>query len=319
MGERFVYGPVPSRRLGLSLGVDLIPHKVCCYDCSYCQVGPTTELTLLRRPFVDPDEVVREVERALRERRAAELVTLSGSGEPTLYGPLRELVAGLRRVTALPLALLTNGALLWDDEVVQAALGFDVVAPSLDAADEETFARINRPAAGLTFARMVDGLRGFCRRFTGTCRLEVMLVQGENDSLSSLSALARLARALQPTTVDLNTVVRPPAHGARPLPAAELTSALLSFAACREPNIIASYRGSRQVVAPPVDLDLDTPRRRILELVSRRPCTVADLGASLGLGVEDVQRHCSAAVAADELEERAVGSAIYYATVEQRS
>jgi wyosine [tRNA(Phe)-imidazoG37] synthetase (radical SAM superfamily) len=315
MGKRFVYGPVPSRRLGLSLGVDLIPHKVCCYDCSYCQVGPTTELTLRRRAFVDPDEVVREVELALHERGTAQLVTLSGSGEPTLYAPLRELVAGLRRVTTLPLALLTNGALLWDDEVAQAALGFDLVAPSLDAADEETFIRVNRPPADLTFAKMVDGLRDFCRRFAGTCRLEVMLVQGENDSPASLSALARLAGSLQTTTVDLNTVVRPPAHGARPLSAAEMERALPRFAACRAPSVIAAYRGERQAG----EADQASSRRRILELVSRRPCTVADLSASLAVASDEVRRLCAAAMAEGELEERTVGGVVYYAAVDRRS
>jgi wyosine [tRNA(Phe)-imidazoG37] synthetase (radical SAM superfamily) len=307
MAKRCVYGPVPSRRLGLSLGVDLIApppgaasalHKVCCYDCSYCQVGPTSRLSVEREAFLDPDEVARQVEVALRERPGAELVTLAGSGEPTLYRELEALVAALRRVTSLPLALLTNGGMLWDDEVRRAALCFDLCAPSLDAADEETFAAVNRPHPALDFATMLEGLRAFCRSFRGTCRLEVMLVQGVNDSPSSLDALAALVGSLEVTSVDLNTVVRPPAHGARRLDDDALAAARDRIAAgCRHTvTRVAPFRDRERESAGPEPLPPEA-RQRLLETVARRPCTVHDLAAVLSLAPSAVRELCAAALA----------------------
>ena len=321
MRPRYVYGPVPSRRFGLSLGVDLVPRKVCCFDCTYCQVGPTTELTVQRQLFVDPDVVVRDVEAALRDRRA-EVVTLSGSGEPTLYAALDELARGLRRITELPLALLTNGALLGDDDVLEAARRFDIVAPSLDAGDAETFERVNRPAAGLTFARVLDGLRRFCERFDGTCRLEVMLLEGENDSPRSLDAIARIAGSLRVSTVDLNTVVRPPAHAARGLSAEAMQRALACFGHCHA-SVIAAYRprdtgpgsdeDARQHVRLLAPFGRSAVEAQILATVARRPCTLDDLTAALGLPREQVLALCTAALAAGELLERRSEGATYYA------
>lgn len=313
MAKRCVYGPVPSRRLGLSLGVDLIPHKVCCYDCSYCQVGATTRHSLEREGFLDPDEVARQVEVALRERPGAELVTLSGSGEPTLYRELGALVAALRRVTSLPLALLTNGGMLWDEEVRRAALLFDLCAPSLDAADELTFAAVNRPHPALDFATMLGGLRAFCRSFRGTCRLEVMLVQGVNDSPTSLDALAALADSLEVTSVDLNTVVRPPAHTARRLDDDALAAARERIATgCRHAvSLIAPFRdrapeGTGPEPVPP------GARERLLETVARRPCTVHDLAAVLSLAPSVVRELCAAALGDGALVAVEQGGQRYY-------
>jgi wyosine [tRNA(Phe)-imidazoG37] synthetase (radical SAM superfamily) len=274
-------------------------------------VGPTTELTVERSLFVDPDAVVRDVEAALKGSRP-EVITLSGSGEPTLYAALDELVSGLRRVTDLPLALLTNGALLGQDDVLEAARRFDIVAPSLDAGDADTFERINRPAPNLSFAGLVDGLRRFCERFDGTCRLEVMLLLGENDSPESLDALARVAGSLRITTVDLNTVVRPPAHAARGLPAAAMQRALAHFGHCHA-SVIAAFRPRE--VAPDAAMsgpEQETARQRLLATVARRPCTIDDLIAALALPREELLALCAAALAAGELVERRSEGAIYY-------
>jgi wyosine [tRNA(Phe)-imidazoG37] synthetase (radical SAM superfamily) len=301
MIRRCTYGPVPSRRLGLSLGVDLVPYKVCCYDCLYCQVGRTSDLTVSRRDFIDPDEVAREVEEALRTGGRAECVTLSGSGEPTLHQGLREVAGALRRVTPLPLVLLTNGGLLWQPEVAEAARAFDVVAPTLTAADPETFSRLNRPHAQIDHARMWSGLSDFCRGFGGTLRLEVMLVRGVNDSPEALRQLAAKARDLGPVLVDLNTVVRPPAYPeAAPLDAAALESArqLFEQAGCRA-SVIASPPSGKGEAAAPRDLT----RARVLETVSRRPCTLDDLTTSLGIAADAVAAAVEEARAAGELDE----------------
>jgi len=276
-----VYGPVPSRRLGISLGVDLIPHKVCTLDCLYCQVGVTTRPDITRRDFgAPPERVIEQVEAALARHPQIQVITLAGSGEPTLYEPLEALIKGLRQVTPLPLVLLTNGSLLWDPEVRSAAALLDQVYPSLDAADEQTFQRINRPAPGkITLAWLLSGLEQFCVDFTGRCRLELMLVRGINDSPESLAAMADLARGLNIEGVDLNTVVRPPAHAeAQALTPAQMEAARQYFQGL-DPQVIASFCSARSGGAAP---DQDT-REQILTTVARRPCTAADLEASLGV------------------------------------
>ena len=313
MIRRCTYGPVPSRRLGLSLGVDLVPYKVCCYDCLYCQVGRTSELTLARRDFIDPDEVAREVDEALRTdsaRGRAECVTLSGSGEPTLHSRLREVASALRRVTSLPLVLLTNGGLLWQEEVAEAARAFDVVAPTLTAADPETFARLNRPHPQIDHARMWSGLEAFRRSFQGTLRLEVMLVRGVNDSVEALRRLAGLVGGLGAVQVDLNTVVRPPAYPeAGPLTALALEDArrLFEAAGCRA-SVIASPPAGQGTAAAPRDLT----RARVLGTVSRRPCTIDDLSTSLGIAAEAVTAAVVEALAAGELDEEDQSGRKYY-------
>ena len=274
-----VYGPVPSRRLGLSLGIDLIPHKVCCFDCVYCQVGPTTRLIHEPQDFgLDPDLVVSQVQGALQSGPAPQVITLAGSGEPTLYAPLEQLVRGLRSVCDLPLVLLTNGALLWRPEVRRAALLLDRVYPSLDAADEQTLACMNRPAAGVGLKTMLSGLETFCQLFTGHCRLEVMLVRTINDGPGSLSALSTLARRLNIEGVDLNTVVRPPAHVALALDAAQLEQARSHFNGL-DVQVIAKFSGEGSPAKRP---DRETAGQ-IQQMVARRPCTAADITAALDL------------------------------------
>lgn len=318
MKKNFVYGPVPSRRLGLSLGVDLVPPKVCCYDCTYCQVGRTTNLTIQRESFINPKEVVDEVEKALRERPASQIVTLSGSGEPTLYADLQELVDGLRRITQLPLALLTNGGLLWQPEVAEAAMGFDLVAPSLDAADAETFARINQPAPELSFACMLDGLRSFYSRYRGMSRLEIMLVKGVNDSPSSLNALSNLASTLKVTGVDLNTVVRPGAYPVQGLNEQEMQEAMNQFVCCKA-NIIASFKKAKTYLQPMPSIPEQKLLQRIEEMVARRPCSINDLSVSLGVNREELLPLCIEAVKVGTLEEKTMADTTYFALSSSRS
>lgn len=295
--DHYVYGPVPSRRLGLSLGVDLLPYKVCCFDCLYCQVGRTTRLPSAPEDFgVAVEEVVAQVQQALADEPRVEVITFAGSGEPTLYGPLQELVQALRRVCDLPLVLLTNGALLWRPEVLEAALLFDQVYPSLDAADERTLRGLNRPAPELTLDLILGGLEDFCGRFKGPCRLEVMLVHRVNDSAESLAALADLARKLDIDGVDLNTVVRPPSYRVKPLTADAMQAAAEHFEGL-DVKIIARFSGEHAGGATP---DEETTGQ-ILEMTARRPCTAADIAASMDLASEALDPLLARLVAAGDL------------------
>ena len=210
---QYVYGPVPSRRLGRSLGVDLIPFKTCTYDCIYCQLGRTTNLTVRRDEYVPVDAVVADVERRLAELDTPpDYVTLAGSGEPTLHSRLGDLAAAIRRRTDVPLAVLTNGSLLSEPAVADALAEVDLVVPSLDAGTAAMWRRVNRPHPDLDWETMLGGMERFAHRFAGEVWLEVMILKGLTDTESDVSAIAMLARRLRPDRIQLNTAVRPAAE-----------------------------------------------------------------------------------------------------------
>ncbi|NQT19895.1 MAG: radical SAM protein, partial [Planctomycetes bacterium] len=154
--SKYIFGPVPSRRLGRSLGVDVVPLKTCSYDCIYCQLGNTTCKTVERKEWVPLDDVVLELKDRLSSR--PDYITLSGSGEPTLYSRVAELIDRIKVMTDVPVAVLTNGSLLWQEEVRRQLMKADLVIPSLDAGDEVMFRLVNRPHEDVSFERMLAGL-----------------------------------------------------------------------------------------------------------------------------------------------------------------
>jgi wyosine [tRNA(Phe)-imidazoG37] synthetase (radical SAM superfamily) len=220
---RYVYGPVPSRRLGRSLGVDLVPFKVCSYDCVYCQLGRTTTKTVERKDWVPLEDVLEELRGELASSAPCDFIGLAGSGEPTLHSGIGEAIRAIREMTRIPVAVLTNGSLLWRDDVQEDLLEADVVMPSLDAGDGRLFRWVNRPAEEISFDRMVGGLVSFTKRFHGEVWLEVLLLDGVTAAASQVAKLAELVRRIAPARVQLSTVARPPAElFARPVPDARL-------------------------------------------------------------------------------------------------
>jgi len=309
--EKRVYGPVPSRRYGLSLGVDLVPHKTCCYDCIYCQVGRTTELTVERRDFFSPQEVIRDVEQALAGGPRPEVITLAGSGDPCLYASLGSLIDELHRLSDLPVVLLTNGGLLWRDDVLADALSADVLAPSLDAGDPRTFELINRPHPEISFECMLAGLREAARRHRGAVRMEVMLARGINDPDDQLRRLASLLADLDLASVDVNTPVRPaPGRGVQVSGQARLEIACRLFGP--RARTVVSYSGTR---AP--EADGSDAERAVLELVARRPCTVEDVNASLGLHRREAEELLGDLAARGVVRSREGEEGTYYYTGEE--
>ena len=168
-----IFGPVPSRRLGYSFGLDIIPFKTCTYDCIYCQLGKTTDKTSERTEFVPVNVIINELKNKLNKNIRIDYITLSGSGEPSLYSKLDELITEIKSLTSIPLAVLTNGSLLWDRHV-QSGLGkADLVIPSLDAGSNETFQKVNRPCRELSFKKMVEGIINFSSEYKNEIWLEV--------------------------------------------------------------------------------------------------------------------------------------------------
>ena len=277
-----LFGPVNSRRLGLSLGVDLIPPKTCTLDCIYCEVGRTTELTLARRPYA-ADAIIQEVRDYFQQAHITpDFITLAGSGEPTLNAEMKKIITVIKQTSDIPVAVLTNGALLHQAEVRQALAEADVVLPSLDAAREETFRRINRPAPGLTLAMVLSGLKDFRREYRGQIWLEVMLLKGINDGEAELQALKREIAALAPDKVQLNTAVRPVADaGAQPLNREEM-EAIAAYLGEGVEIIAASDRSSP---GAPAGTD-----RTLVDMLARRPMTARDLAQALGMTMPQVEK-----------------------------
>jgi wyosine [tRNA(Phe)-imidazoG37] synthetase (radical SAM superfamily) len=211
--QRFVFGPVPSRRLGRSLGVDLVPFKTCSYDCIYCQLGPTTNRTIVRKRYVPVFEVLDQLSHKLNEDTEPDYITFSGSGEPTLHSDLGQLIEAIKKRVTIPVAVLTNGSLLWDKQVQEGLMGADLVVPSLDAGSPRLFRQINRPDAQLEFSQVLEGLIEFRRLYTGRVWLEVFLVDGVNTAPPEIARIRECVQAICPDKVQLNTVVRPPAEG----------------------------------------------------------------------------------------------------------
>ncbi len=206
-----LFGPVHSRRLGLSLGIDLLDRRRCSFDCVFCEVGATELLTLERREYVPTAAVIEEFKEWLATGGTADVVTLSGSGEPTLHSGFGDVIDAVHAACHLPVALLTNSTLLWNTEVRAAAARADIVKVSLSAWDDASLAALNHPAAGLTFARLIEGLHAFRAVYTGSLWVETLLVRGVNDKPEQVSRIATLVAGLHPDKVQLNTVIRPPA------------------------------------------------------------------------------------------------------------
>jgi len=276
-----LFGPVPSRRLGLSLGVDLVPPKTCTFDCLYCEVGRTTHLTRRRQPY-RVQEIIRELEDYLANPPSAlDYVTMAGSGEPTLNLGLGEIIAAVKRLTDTPVAVLTNGSLFYLPEVRAEVANADVILPSLDAGREETFRRINRPHPGLSLDLVVSGLKALRREYAGQIWLEIMVLKDLNDREEELTALKGLLRELAPDRVQLNTAVRPVADRA----ARSLTQEEMEAVARFLGEGIEVTAASRQV--SPERLGLKD--RDLLEMLARRPMTAGDLAQALGLSLAQVR------------------------------
>jgi wyosine [tRNA(Phe)-imidazoG37] synthetase (radical SAM superfamily) len=276
-----LFGPVPSRRLGLSLGVDLVPPKTCTFDCLYCEVGRTTHLTRRRQPY-RVKEIIGELEDYLASPPAAlDYVTMAGSGEPTLNLGIREIIAAVKSLTDTPVAVLSNGSLFYLPEVRADVAGADVILPSLDAGREETFRRINRPHPGLSLDLVVSGLKALRREYTGQIWVEIMVLKHLNDQEEELSALKALLRELAPDKVQLNTAVRPVAdRDAQPLTQEEM-EAVARFLGEGTEVVAASRQISPERLA--------IKDRDVLDMLARRPMTAGDLAQALGISLAQVR------------------------------
>ena len=287
---RHLFGPVPSRRLGLSLGVDLNPMKVCTENCVFCQVGRTTELTTERKEWVPTGDVLAEFDRWAGGGGQADYVTLSGVGEPTLHSEFGRVLRHAKASGAYRTALLSNGTLLWKEDVRRDAAAADVVKMTISAWDEESFRRIHRPAPGATFARLMEGGRALRAEYGGQLWVEAMLLPGYNDRPEQVRAIAERVAEVRPDAVHLNTTTRPALAGVElpRVPEAFLRTAAAWFAPAAE---IPAFAGKTRHPD-------ETTDEAWIDLLARHPIAMEALAASAGVETAAVERRLAPLVAA---------------------
>jgi wyosine [tRNA(Phe)-imidazoG37] synthetase (radical SAM superfamily) len=275
-GGQYIYGPVPSRRLGLSLGVDIVPFKVCALDCIYCQLGRTTEKTIERRSYVGVQGVLDELSARLAQPLEADFVTISGSGEPTLNLQLGAIIDGIKGLTQIPVAVVTNGVLLYMEDVRTDCAKADLVVPSLDAGDDHTFGLINRPHKDITIEKVIAGLVQFREQFGGPIWLEVFLIEGVNTGAGQVAKIKDAIERIHPDKVQLNTAVRPTADSRVVRPDAATLQAIAAELGPLAEIVVEVSRDRCGQHRPP-------GAEEVLSMLKRRPCSLGDICTGLNI------------------------------------
>ncbi len=294
--HKYLFGPVPSRRLGVSLGIDLIPLKTCSLDCIYCECGKTNKLTTVRKEYYSIDKVINELKNYLDESPPLDYITFAGSGEPTLNSGINAVINFIKNYyPGYKLCLLTNGTLFADQQVRAEVAGVDLIIPSLDAATETAFQLINRPHQDLKCHAVVEGLAALRREYSGEIRLEIFIVPGINDSREELTALKKAVSKINPDRIQIGTLDRPGTEAwveaASPEQLADIAGYLGQaelIGNIRPRNKIASFNQSYQA--------------QIMQTLRRRPCTISDLEQILNLHPAELQKYLNHLLEKEVLE-----------------
>ncbi|MDZ7318126.1 MAG: radical SAM protein [candidate division KSB1 bacterium] len=307
MNYCYLFGPVPSRRLGRSLGVDLVPHKTCSLNCIYCECGRTTDLTLQRAEYVPLKQVISELTDFLASEPVLDYITFSGAGEPTLHSGLGMVVDFLKtNFPAYPIALLTNGTLFYQAELRTEVAPIDLILPSLDAADDETFRKLNRPHPELSVSQIILGLKELKQIQRGNMWLEIFIVPGINDHDEHLDHLKQAVHEIKPDLVQLNSLDRPGTEKW----VKQATYEHLQAIAQRldwPTEIIAKIPKSAAG-----GLRQDDPTMSILALIRRRPCTIEDLSQMSGIKPLEIQKYLAVLMETGQIHARKMPRGLFY-------
>jgi wyosine [tRNA(Phe)-imidazoG37] synthetase (radical SAM superfamily) len=277
--KTLVFGPVPSRRLGFSLGVDLIPRKYCSFDCIYCQLGATAKTEVERQSFYEPALIVEQVVESVKEGARIDCISLSGSGEPTLNSDIGWVIERLKEKVSLPVAVITNGSLLSRKDVRKDLMLADIVLPSLDAASEAVYRQVNRPHDSLEFAGIVEGLKAFCKAYKGRIWLEVMLINKINNDEQHIEMFKRIVDSISVDKVQLNTVARPPAEKtAMPVAGTDLLSISRFFGDRCE---VVAGKGQKQTARA----GGEDWQESVLAMLRRRSLSLDDIVSATGVSI----------------------------------
>jgi wyosine [tRNA(Phe)-imidazoG37] synthetase (radical SAM superfamily) len=296
---KYLFGPVPSRRLGMSLGVDLVPKKVCSLDCVYCEVGKTTKLTLERREYIPFDKIIKELTDYFKVASPSpDYITFSGSGEPTLNSRIGDIIQFIKtNKPNIPIAVLTNGTLFNDKNVRSALLNADVVLPSLDAATDAVFRKIDRPENTINIEEYIEGLISFRNEYKRKIWLEVFLLSGYNDHDAELNEIRKAIIKIRPDSVQLNSLDRPGTlPNLKSLTRRELQR-VADFLNLDNIEIIAAFPQRKNI--PSYRTDKETV---IMETISRRPSTLDDIASILGMHVNEINKYLDVLEAENKVE-----------------
>lgn len=287
---KYLFGPVNSRRLGISLGIDLVPHKTCTLNCVYCECGPTTDLNSAIKEYVPTNEVIDEIdvffENLNKSKNKIDVVTFSGSGEPTLHSGIGDIISHIKKnYSGFSVVVLTNGTLMWMEEVRRSISMADVVIPSLDAISEDIFKKILRPANGITPERVIEGLSIFKSEFKGRFILEIFIIPGVNDIDSELNYMREACLKINPDEIHLNTLDRPGAEG--------WVKAADEKTMQRASDYFSPF--SVKIIGKPAELlqperDDVTCIESILLLLRRRPSTIEEVSMSAGINKNELSK-----------------------------
>jgi wyosine [tRNA(Phe)-imidazoG37] synthetase (radical SAM superfamily) len=281
-----LFGPVPSRRLGISLGVDLVPHKTCSLNCIYCECGRTTCLTLERKEYVPTAAILSELKEFLEDNPKLDYITFSGAGEPTLHSGIGAIISFIKKeFSHYKLALITNGTLFFLPGVRKEIKFVDLVLPSLDAASEQTFRKMNHPNNDLKIETIIKGLTDFQKNYNSKMWLEVFIVPGINDAKEEITLLRQAIHRIRPTLVQLNSLDRPGTNSGVN-PATEETLQRVADFLDWETEIIAKFTPRNKIANYNIDIE-----NTILQLIKRRPCTLDDLCSTLGKHHNEVNKY----------------------------
>jgi len=293
-----LFGPVPSRRLGISLGIDLVPMKICTLNCIYCECGKTSHLTLERKEYVSFEAVKKELTHYLENHAQPDYITFSGSGEPTLNSKIGDVIRFLKdRVLDVPVAVLTNSTLFSQKQVRSDIKNAAVVIPSLDAATEKIFNKINRPSPHLHVDTIINGLIQFRKEYSGKIWLEVFILPGMNDTKAELNALKLVIGKIKPDQVHLNTLDRPGSVSTLRAATREELEHILDVFQMENAAIVADPPEHKALFAYRKDTTA-----AILGTIARRPCTSKDLSEILGLQVNEVDTYLKSLEADEKIK-----------------
>jgi wyosine [tRNA(Phe)-imidazoG37] synthetase (radical SAM superfamily) len=275
--RHYVFGPIPSRRLGLSLGVDVIPKKLCNLDCVYCELGRTDKRAMKRKEYFPSGKILAELHEAMNHVGRFDFITFSGSGEPTLNSKLGEMIRAVKAMTKARVAVITNGTLLYQTDVCEDLMAADVVLPSLDAVTNEMFFKVNRPHPKLSLGLILSGLKMFRSEYRGEIWVEVLMVKGLNDSSEEILLIKEILQEIDPDKIQLNTVLRPPSEPwAQPVEIERLK------------EIQSMIGGKCELIASviPENIPQGIPAvEEVLAMLHRRAMTAEELAASFGIPV----------------------------------
>ena len=304
-----VFGPVLSKRLGNSLGIDVIPHKTCSYNCIYCQLGSEENTITDLTNYYSVDEIIYELKEALLNNKNIDYITFTGSGEPTLYKDLKKLIYEIKQITDIPVCIITNGSLLYKQEMRSNLLLADLIIPSLDAGNEETFKLIDNPNKEINFDKMVEGLIEFKKVFKGEYWLEIFLLKDINDNEDELDDIIKIVKKIKPDRIQLITATRRVANEkAKALSDEELKKIKKYFNSKCDieidiPNISENHKGNTRILT----------EEDIVNFLIRQPDTAYIIAKSFNENERKVKELLDLLIKKNKVREEIVNGVVSYA------